>query len=181
MQPELASMHSDAASGPTRAVAPRWLTRIDDVFLAVVVILMAILFFCVVAQVVSRYVFESPLPWTEELARYSFIWCSFLTASVIVGRGEHFSIDFLLEALSPRPRWMVRIVSISLCLIFALLMIYYGFGWANRMMIGTSPVLQISQGLVYAIIPLAGLHMALHLTCQLLRAIKNLRSGEGAA
>lgn len=72
-------------------------------------------------------------------------------------------------------------VAITLCLIFALLMVYYGFGWSRRMMIGTSPVLQISQGIVYLIIPLAGLHMALHLVCQLATAISNFRRGGDAA
>jgi len=142
---------------------------------------MMVLFICIVAQVVFRYLLEFPLPWTEEVARYSFIWASFLATSVIVGRGEHFSIDFLLEALSPRPRWSVRIVSITLCLIFAMLMIYYGARWSWRLMIGTSPILEIPQGLVYSIIPLAGLHMALHLICQLVFAIRNLRGGGSAA
>src|SRR5688572_1850807 len=103
MQSHELPLHSDAASGPTRSNAPRWLAAIDDAVLKIVVILTSVFFLCVVVQVFMRYVLEQPLPWSEEVARYSFIWASFLTAAVIVGRREHFGIEFLVEALSPRP------------------------------------------------------------------------------
>ena len=36
------------------------------------------MFLCVFAQVVLRYGFDSPLVWSDELARYLFVWCAFL-------------------------------------------------------------------------------------------------------
>ena len=41
------------------------------------------------AQVVFRYVLESPLSWSEELVRYVFVWSVFLTAAKkVVGQVE---------------------------------------------------------------------------------------------
>ena len=34
------------------------------------------------AQVLFRFVFESPLSWSEELIRYVFVWSVFLTAAI---------------------------------------------------------------------------------------------------
>ena len=36
------------------------------------------MFLCVLGQVVLRYVFDRPLVWSDELARYLFVWCAFL-------------------------------------------------------------------------------------------------------
>ena len=36
------------------------------------------MFLCVFVQVVLRYVFDRPLVWSDELARYLFVWCAFL-------------------------------------------------------------------------------------------------------
>ena len=171
----MSALHSDAASEPTRCKRPRWLAQIDRVVLAAVVVLTTLFFICVVLQVFVRYVLEESLPWTEEVSRYSFIWASFLTAAVIVGRGEHFSIDFILEMIPARLRCVMRIVTTTLCLSFTLLLMFYGARWSLRQMIATSPILEIPQGLVYSIVPLAALHMSVHLSVHLLLTIGELR------
>ena len=171
----MSAMHSAAASEPTRSVAPRWLQQIDRLVMGVVVVLTTLFFICTVLQVFVRYVLEQSLPWTEEVSRYSFIWASFLTAAVIVGRGEHFSIDFLLEKMSFRLRCATRIATTVLCLGFTLVLIFFGTRWSLRQMIATSPILELPQGLVYSIVPLAALHMSIHLLVQLFLAVGELR------
>jgi TRAP-type C4-dicarboxylate transport system permease small subunit len=46
----------------------------------------------VAMQVVSRYVFEQPYPWTEELARFSLVWLTFLSAGLVMARGRHVTV-----------------------------------------------------------------------------------------
>lgn len=53
----------------------------------------------ITAQVLARYVFNVPLAWTEELARYLFIWLVFLGASQAMRRGEHIAIGLFVELL----------------------------------------------------------------------------------
>ena len=50
-------------------------------------------------QVFFRYVLEEPLPWSEELARYLFVWAALLAAAVTVGRNDKFTISILAERL----------------------------------------------------------------------------------
>ena len=55
------------------------------------------------AGVVSRYVFDSPLMWTDEAANFLFLWLSMLGAVVALRRNEHMRLTTLVNAV--RPEW----------------------------------------------------------------------------
>jgi len=127
----------------------------------------------VVLQVVYRYILELPLTWSEEAARSLFVWAAFLAAAVCLGRQNNFSIAIIADALQPRMRRVLEIVGVVLTLVFTLLMIRYGFTAAWRFRWIRSPVLPISQGLIYSVIPLAGLYGLVHLLPRLVAIIKD--------
>src|SRR5215469_10263582 len=59
------------------------------------------------AGVVSRYVFDSPLMWTDELANLLFLWLAMLGTVVALRRNEHMRLTTLINSLSPRRgRWL---------------------------------------------------------------------------
>ena len=121
--------------------------------MGVVVVLWAVFFMCVVAQVFVRYVLQLPLPWTDEVARYSFVWSSFLSASVILGRGQHFSIDVVVRRL-PRPAgWVIELIGTALCLAFTLMLMQKSAEWSWRLSYARSSVLELPLGVVYAVLP----------------------------
>jgi TRAP-type transport system small permease protein len=132
---------------------------------------------CVSLQVLFRYVLEEPLPWSEELARYLFVWAALLAAAVTVGRNDNFTISILAERLPLRGRWALDVLAAALGAVFALIVIWKGTLMSWRMGGASSPVLQISQGLVYAVIPLSALYMLVHL---LVRFVTLLRVGPSA-
>ena len=70
----------------------------------IVIVLMGIMTVLVSAQIVSRYVFNFPLGWTEEMARFSFVWVSFLGASALMQVREHINVTVFVEAFPPRLR-----------------------------------------------------------------------------
>ena len=135
----------------------------DACFLAVAATFSAGFFVCVLVQVFYRYVLEAPLPWTEELARYLFVWAAMLAAAVSVGRNDQFSIPLVADALPARARHVLEFAIVVLGLAFALVMVWHGWAMAMRLWIAISPVLPVSQGLVYLVIPIAGAYMAVHL------------------
>ena len=47
------------------------------------------------AQVFYRYVLTAPLPWSEELGRYIFIWMSFLGIAAAYYKGRHMAFDLI--------------------------------------------------------------------------------------
>lgn len=57
--------------------------------------------------IVSRYTVDLGITWTEEAARYLMIWVALLAVSSGVARGEHVSVEFILNAL---PRSIATVV-----------------------------------------------------------------------
>lgn len=81
-------------SGPGReGLDLRLLTLIASLLLAATVSL-------TFAQVVLRYVFNSPQTWVEEVGRYLFIWITFLGAAVAFARDTHIRVDAIMELFS---------------------------------------------------------------------------------
>lgn len=72
------------------------LERLEELMIATALTAMVV---TITAQVLARYVFNVPLAWTEELARYLFIWLVFLGASQAMRRGEHIAIGLFVEML----------------------------------------------------------------------------------
>jgi len=113
------------------------------------------------AQVVSRYVFLSPLPWSEELARYCFVWIVFLGATLGLERGVHIGVDILTTLLpSSVQRWLARINDV-LILAFTLIIITASLPVLDANRLQSSPALGIQMAQVYLAIPLGMAIMAL--------------------
>jgi TRAP-type C4-dicarboxylate transport system permease small subunit len=54
------------------------------------------------AGVVSRYVFNSPIIWTDELATFLFLWLSMFGAVVAVRRDGHMRLTTFINWISPQ-------------------------------------------------------------------------------
>ena len=49
----------------------------------------------IILQVVSRYIFNSPFTWTEELARFALLWFTFVSAEFVMARRIHIAVDIV--------------------------------------------------------------------------------------
>jgi TRAP-type C4-dicarboxylate transport system permease small subunit len=80
--------------------------------------LFAAILVVMVLQVVFRYVLNAPLTWTEELARYLYIWACWLGAPVALRRGNHIAIAFVSDRLPPGLERLVALVTQVAALVF---------------------------------------------------------------
>jgi TRAP-type C4-dicarboxylate transport system permease small subunit len=71
-------------------------------------------------QVFSRYVMNQPLIWVEELATYSFIWATFLGASLGLKHQRHVKIETFVGWLPAMPRHLLRAATMAVVLTLAL-------------------------------------------------------------
>ena len=78
-------------------------------------------------QVFFRYVLEQPLSWSEELARYAFVWLSFLGAAMALGKRLHFGVDYFVNKLPSRFSAGLEVGTNLLILIFVLVVIVKGY------------------------------------------------------
>ncbi|WP_158735830.1 TRAP transporter small permease [Alteribacillus sp. YIM 98480] len=109
----------------------------------------AVLVITLFIQVVTRNILGFTFPWTEELARYMFIWMLFIGVSYAVKKNKHLKIESLALLFKLNGRFFIRTVSNLAFLIFSVVVIYYGLNTAFGIQ-RTTPGLGISYGWVYA-------------------------------
>jgi len=135
--------------------------RFIDVYYRLLSVLLGltvgILIVPVTLQIIAR--FTNLIPhwiWTEEMARFLFIWMVMIGAMVGVRDHTHFDVDVWPE-LKPRTNALLRIVSGVFVLIFALVFVWYGikfvqFGWDQ-----TSELADLPMTYIFIAWPLTGL------------------------
>lgn len=79
-----------------------------------------------VTQVFFRFVLNNSLSWTEELARYCFIWMHMLGASLLIETSGHATVTAVLDLLHGSVRKIVDLI-IELIIFFdGTMMLYAG-------------------------------------------------------
>ena len=65
------------------------------------------LFVVFILQIGARFLFNQPLPWTDELAVVLYIWTIFWACAFMVPAASHVSLDLLMARLPDKPRlWL---------------------------------------------------------------------------
>lgn len=121
---------------------------------------MAILVIDVLWQVASRYLFNSPSSFTDELAGFLLIWVGLLGAAYGTGTKIHLAIDLLPSKLSFDRRKYLEVIINCLIAVFSLLVFVIGGSWLvyTRFYLGqVSAALEIPLGYVYLVLPVSGL------------------------
>jgi TRAP-type C4-dicarboxylate transport system permease small subunit len=128
------------------------LTAVLEYLTMAMIALMAIL---VVAQVVLRYVFNDPLDWSEEMARITFIYITFIGIGAAYGRRRHMAVDALIIELPAKLRRIVEVSAVGLATAFLLTVIVLTFRSMTELyrMDVTTPALEYPMAFVYLVIP----------------------------
>lgn len=119
-------------------------------------VLFVAIFAILVAQIISRQVFDSPLIWSEELARLLFIYVGMLGVSIGIKGDQHVMIDFLYNKFSPKLTKIVFTI-IQLLILFSIVaLIFLGYKLFMRKIRFELIALKISAGWMYASLPSVG-------------------------
>ncbi len=154
------------ATVTTRATLRRWLAGLEDNLAAA---LLAVLLLAMGWQVFTRYVLNAPSEWTEEAARYLYVYVVFLGTSAGISSRSHVSIAFFVERLPPGVRLAVSLGVDVLILAFLAVMVWWGAKATLRNVDIPLSVTQVSYAWVYVIVPVTSLAMILR-TVLLMRA-----------
>lgn len=130
----------------------------------------------ITVQVFMRYVMNSSLSWSEELARYCFIWLVYIGISYGVKMQKHIKVDVVLQFMKVRQMNIMGIIANLIFLSFSLLVIVYGnnialqlLGWGQ-----TSPALHVPMGFVYMAAPVGFALTSIRLIQQIILQILTL-------
>jgi TRAP-type C4-dicarboxylate transport system permease small subunit len=125
------------------------------------VVIFSVMIAATFAQVVFRYLLLSPLPWSEELARYCFVWIVFLGATLGLERGVHIGVDILTILLPPRVQRWLTMLNEFVILAFVLVIIVASVAVVDANRLQFSPALGLQMAKIYLAIPLGMAVMAL--------------------
>jgi TRAP-type C4-dicarboxylate transport system permease small subunit len=152
----------------------RFLNKIEEILLITGLALMGL---SVALQIFMRYVFNMPLVWSEEFARYIFVWISFIGASYGVRQGAHISMEYFFNKFSPRMRKRVAISTN----ILALAAFAYLIPTAVKFTLGQhqidSSAMEIPMSWLFAAVPIGCALVCFRLLVNTVQLVKATQEG----
>jgi len=93
---------------------------------AIIFVALSAMSIIIAVQVLMRYGFDASLSWSEEVARYLFIWLIYIGISYGVKKNAHVAVTALDLALSDKAQRTLKLLSSIVFLLFAIAIVYYG-------------------------------------------------------
>ncbi len=141
-----------------------FLERYHRLLKVVLTLLMGVMIIPVSLQILSRYVEIIPrYIWTEEAARFCFVWIIMVGSMVAVRDGTHFDVDLLPYPNSQRQKGFSQLIVHLGMILVALVFAWYGYDFAEFGFIQTSEMSGINMLSIYISFPLAGVTWILFL------------------
>ena len=140
-------------------------------------LLMMLLIVPVSLQIFSSYIgFIPRYIWTEEMARFCFIWIILVGSMVAVRDGTHFTVDLLPTPQSKRGEAAMLIFADFVVFLVALIFIIWGWPLVKFGLLQESEMAGLPMVLIYSAWPIAGATWILFLGEKLVDHIKLWRS-----
>ena len=123
---------------------------------ALLVASVAILILPVSLQIFSRFTALIPhYIWTEEMARFLFVWMIMLGANVGIREGAHFTVD-LWPSLPPRGAAALDLVSGLFVLVFAFVFLWWGWEFTEFALNRISELAELPLWIIHIPWPITG-------------------------
>ena len=115
-------------------------------------------------QVITRYVFNAPSTWSEELVGYMFGWATMFGAAICTGERAHMNIPIVVDMLKEGPKKVLLIFGEIVALLFSAIILVYGGFTVSSLAMGqqTSSLWGLAVGTFYWVMPVCGVLMVLY-------------------
>jgi tripartite ATP-independent transporter DctM subunit len=137
---------------------------IDRILEAIGIVALVMSIGATLLQVFLRYVLNSPVSWSEELSRFTFIWLTFIAAAIAIRSGEMLvRVDTLILKF---PLWAQRQAKNLSTLVVAgigITLVVFGGEVVTDMMGQVSIAMEWPVSLFYAAAPIGGVFILLNL------------------
>lgn len=140
----------------------RFTDNLNKVVLWVSIACFGVMTFCAGAQVLTRYLMSAPLEWTEEIARFMFIYVALLGSAICVKQMSHINMDLVLVRVSPKTQWAMKVFVAVASIVFFAIMSWSGVEITAATMAQYAPATDLPMGYVYASVPISGLLMLIY-------------------
>lgn len=127
-------------------------------------------------QIASRWLFDSPSLWSEELARVLFLHLGIIGGAIAIKKDDHVKITFFSDKLPLNLRYCLLLILELLVFITILAMIWYGYQHVQRTAFFELITLGISSSWMTYALPLGASFMLVRQTQKLYFIIIDWRS-----
>ena len=105
-------------------------SKFEEIFACFALVIISL---CVIFQVISRYVFNFGITWTEELAGFAMPWAIYMGAALGVRERFHIRILVGVRSLPMLTQYLIIFAGDFLWLAFNIFMIKYGIDYLKLM------------------------------------------------
>ncbi len=128
-----------------------WLCKIENIFnsIALVVVLVVIS-----AQIICRYVFTSPLIWSEELSRYLYVWIAWIGCAFCTGTRSNITVPVIFDNLPQKAKCVLTVAGNLIILVMFGYLLYCSAQYAVSQLAFMASTMQISRFWMFAALPL---------------------------
>lgn len=109
----------------------------------------------IMIQIISRYIFNNSISWSEELSKSLMVWTAFLVAPWAYRHGANVSIDLFVEATPARLQALIRLAITLLVIWIVSIFFFESITFVERGMQSRTATLPVPTGLFYAVIPVS--------------------------
>lgn len=155
----------------------KWLDGYYTFLKVVLTLLLAILIVPVTMQILARYTgFIPRYIWTEEMARFCFIWIVMVGAMIALRENEHFTVDLLPTFKSDRLNALSLMFVDLATFVMAMIFVVWGWPLVEFGLLQTSEMAELPMVLIYMAWPITGVTWLLFLSERVAGHIKLFRS-----
>ncbi|MDA9763755.1 TRAP transporter small permease [Opitutales bacterium] len=146
---------------------------------ALLTLLMGLIIVPVSLQILSRYTGIIPrYIWTEEVARFCFVWIIMIGAMIAVRDNKHFDVDLLPHPKTNKSKGIRDLIVHIAIVTMAGFFCFYGFKFAQFGAIQSSEMSGINMATIYVAFPLAGVTWVLFLIEKFINDFQLIRTPE---
>jgi TRAP-type C4-dicarboxylate transport system permease small subunit len=148
---------------------------VEFVLVCLMIVLCTVLF----VGVYSRYVMGQAVPWSDEVARYLFIWLVFLGAAVAVRRRAHYAVHLIVDRFAKRAKFATELFYWVIIMGFSVFITIQGLKVMEGVSVQISPALELNLSWVFLAIPVHGVLSFLYAGAHFWQGIRaEMKGGE---
>ncbi len=147
---------------------------------AICLLCMLLLTPIIFVNIITRFVFGYSIAWSSEVARYSFIWMTFMGMAVALKDDSHAKIDLLIKkAPLPLRKWILT-AGHMIIVILSIFLIVAGFKQTVSVWNVEAAYMRfLSMSWMYLSIPISGVFMMLFSISGLMDLLANQNHASG--
>lgn len=153
----------------------------SDLDSAIMAIMLLIICIVMIMQVIARYIFNSPLVWSEEVARDLFIWMTMIGFSYNARTNNNIEMTLLTDKFSPKVRKCLNFIKNIVGFLLFLFLIFPAISYYKTQIPSVSPTLLFSMGWIGISVPIGMILCTLQYLIHCILDIKSFISKRGGS